>query len=77
MYDSARTFIDALGGYRTVAGRLRMSATTLHGYMTEGVLPSKWYGAFLLLASEMAVEPPSRALFSFEALPPQKEKDAA
>lgn len=77
MYDTARSFIDALGGYRVVAKRLGMSATTLHGYLTEGMLPPKWYGAFLVLSSEKSVEPPSRALFSFVELPPCDAKDAA
>lgn len=77
MYETARKFIDALGGYRIVAERLRMSATTLHSHMSSGELPSKWYGAFLALAAEAAIEPPSRDIFSFEDLPPPKERDVA
>lgn len=80
MYTNARSFIDALGGYRAVAARLRMSATTLHGYTVGGSLPAKWYGALLALASERGLEPPPRGLFSFEDLPPkpvQPEEDAA
>lgn len=70
MYQSAKSFIDALGGYRAVAQRMRIRATTLHSHQTAGLLPSKWYGALLTLASERSIEPPSRDLFSFEALPP-------
>lgn len=73
MYDSPRTLIDDLGGYRLVSARLQMGATTLHGYMTDGILPAKWYGAFLALTNERGLEPPSRDIFSFEALPPADE----
>lgn len=69
MYDDIRNFIDVLGGYRAVATRLSMAPTTLHGYLSEGTLPAKWYGAFLALSQEQAVEPPPRRFFSFEVLP--------
>lgn len=70
MYEDTRQFITALGGYRAVSKRLRMGPTTLHGYITSGKLPAKWYGAMLALAAEAGLEPPMRSLFSFEALPP-------
>ncbi|GHC12649.1 hypothetical protein GCM10007291_07410 [Gemmobacter nanjingensis] len=74
MSQTPRQFISTLGGYRAVAKRLRVSATTMHGYMVAGLLPPKWYSALLALAAERAVEPPSRDLFSFEALPPPEQK---
>ena len=79
MYQNARTFIDALGGYRAVAKRLQKNPTTLHGYVSEGLLPSKMYDALLTLAAEVGVEPPPRRLFSFDVLPPvvPPEEDAA
>lgn len=77
MYENPRQFIDALGGYRAVARRLRVSSTTLHGYITEGLFPPKWYSAFLALTAEAGIEPPSRALFSFEALPPIQQSGEA
>lgn len=81
MYNSTRTFIDALGGYRAVAKRLNKNPTTLHGYVSEGLLPSKMYDALLALAAELGVEPPPRRLFSFDVLPPvektSEQEDAA
>ena len=76
MYDSARTFIDQLGGYRAVAVRLRLSSTTLHTHMSTGVLPSKWYDALLKLSGERGIEPPPRTLFAFMALPKSTENVA-
>jgi len=77
MYETTRALIDALGGYRMVAKRLGMGATTLHGYITEGALPAKWYTAFLELAAERCIEPPSRKLFSFEKLSPPRASQRA
>jgi hypothetical protein len=69
MYENPRAFVDALGGYRKVAARLEIGSNTLHGYITAGSIPAKWYSAFIALAAELGVEPPSRSLFSFEQLP--------
>ncbi len=77
MYENPRQFVDALGGYRAVARRIGIGSTTLHGYMSEGVFPPRWYSAFLALTAEAGIEPPSRALFSFEVLPPLTDLDEA
>lgn len=69
MYENPRAFVDALGGYRKVASRLEIGANTMHGYLTAGSIPAKWYSAFIALAAEAGLEPPSRGLFSFEQLP--------
>lgn len=71
MFISTRQFITALGGYRAVATRLRVSATTMHGYLAENArLPSKWYAALVDLAAELGEAAPPRNLFAFEELPP-------
>jgi len=80
MYNVPKNFIDAAGGYRAVAARLGIGATTLHTHMMAGRLPAKWYDALIALAHEVGIEPPTRALFSFEKLPEKKpvvEDDAA
>jgi len=68
MFDTPRSFIDTLGGYRLVAKRMRVSPTTLHSHLTAGALPPKWFSALRKLASEAGVHPPPEALFSFETL---------
>lgn len=77
MYSDARSFIDRLGGYRVVAQRLKVSPTTVHTHLTNGLLPSRWYAAMIELANELGVEPPSRILFSFIKLPPLLDRSAA
>lgn len=76
MYTDAKAFIVALGGYRQVAERVGMRATTLHTHMMSGKLPPKWYGAFRDLACELGVEEPGDELFSFEALPEHGRESA-
>lgn len=69
MYDTTRSFIESLGGYRAVAKRLRLGETTVHGHMLAGTLPAKWYAACIAMAGERGIEPPQRQLFSFMPLP--------
>lgn len=73
MYSTARSFIEALGGYRKVSARFGIRGTTLHTHMTADALPPKWYDAFIELAQETGVEPPPRTLFAFAKLPTQPD----
>ena len=75
MYDTARSFIDQLGGYRAVAKRLKLGETTVHGHMLAGTLPAKWYAACIAMAGERGIEPPQRTLFSFMPLPAHAAND--
>lgn len=77
MYSSARSFIDALGGYRNVSERIGIRGTTLHTHMTEDMIPPKWYDAFIELAHENGIEPPQRALFAFVKLPSKPDPKGA
>lgn len=70
MYKDARAFIETMGGYKALASRLGIGATTLHTHMMSGLLPPKWYGALVDLANEKRFEPPNRSLFAFEELLP-------
>lgn len=74
MYTDARDFIFQLGGYRSVATRLKKRPTTVHSHMQAGVLPAAWYPALCSVASEFKVAEPQRELFSFIELP---ERDDA
>lgn len=75
MYASAKEFIDKLGGYRAVATRFGIGATTLHTHMTKGSLPSKWFTAFCTLSAEFKIAEPQKSLFSFEPLPKPKDEE--
>ncbi len=68
MYETPRKFIEALGGYKVVAPRLGMAATTLHTHICAGLIPAKFYKASCQLAAEMNIAPPTQSLFSFSAL---------
>jgi hypothetical protein len=67
--DSARQFIDTLGGYRMVAHRLGKPETTVHSWITTN-LPPYSYLALCELAVEAGVALPAPGLFRFLALPP-------
>lgn len=73
--------IKSLGGYRAIAARLGISATTLHSHMMANVLPAKFYFAFCELAIELGQEMPKSDLFGFVSLrtvqPDKPERDAA
>lgn len=75
MYESTKHMIDEFGGYRKVADRMGMKATTLHSHMSAGIFPAKWFDAFCQLARELGEPEPSRAIFSFENLPIQPAID--
>ena len=65
MDHDARSFITALGGYRSVATALSKRGTTVHVAMQSGTFPAAWYDALCKLASQADVTPPSKSLFSF------------
>lgn len=83
MYGDVEKLVRVLGGYRKVASRVGIGATTLHGYITEGMLPAKYYFAFVELSGEANLAPPSRKIFKFAELQavdmelPQVERGAA
>jgi hypothetical protein len=80
MYDTTRHLIEDLGGFRHVAVRLDVGATTLHSHMTAGVFPAKFYVALCELATELKKPLPHKDLFSFASLKkvtPSKVEDAA
>lgn len=70
MFNSPRSLVDALGGYRTVAARLGKGATTLHGYISDEKFPAKFYHAFDCLCKEAGFDSPPIDLFAFEKLKP-------
>ena len=76
---TTRDLIQALGGYRTVAKRLKKKPTTVHTHMQEGVMPAAWYDAICHMAREQKIEEPPRSLFSFLRMAPGAEegRDAA
>jgi hypothetical protein len=65
MYESAKEFVDALGGYRFVALELKKKHTTVHSHIQAGVLPAAWYDALCQLARDAKKAEPQRSLFSF------------
>lgn len=68
MFNSPRSLVDALGGYRTVAARLGKGATTIHGYVSDERLPAKFFDAFDSLCAEAGFDSPPRDLFAFDKL---------
>lgn len=82
MFNSPRSLVDALGGYRAVAARLGKRATTIHGYISDRKLPAKFFDAFDRLCVEAGFDSPPRELFGFVELNPHiptssSEQDAA
>lgn len=73
--------LEMMGGYRRVAPRVGMAATTLHSHMMANVLPAKFYLAFCTLAAEQGQGAPDPGLFGFVMLRSQeaeaKQRDAA
>ncbi len=71
MSTNPRRFIIALGGYKTVAQRLGMPESTVHGWTTaeDGRMPSRLYRALAELADEAGVPRPAPDLFRFLPLP--------
>lgn len=73
--------LEMMGGYRRVAPRVGMAATTLHSHMMANVLPAKFYLAFCTLAAEQGQDAPEPGLFGFVTLRSRKadaqQKDAA
>lgn len=67
-----RRFIIALGGYRTVARRLGMPETTVHGWTSaeDGRMPPRLYQLMAELADEAGIPHPPLELFRFLPLPP-------
>ena len=76
MFNSLRDFINHLGGYRVVAGRVSMRPTTLHTHMSNGCLPARWYRVFCDLAEREGVEHPKVSFFSFEPVSDVVKKGA-
>ncbi|MCA1336865.1 hypothetical protein [Pseudooceanicola marinus] len=79
---ASRELIRDLGGYRTVAIRLGISANTLHSHMMAAAFPAKFFVALRALAVEQGLPEPSQELFSFVDLRGEKlgidgEGDAA
>jgi len=77
MANGTRSFIDALGGYRKVAGRLRKPETTVHSWTVGDHFPPYLFRAFCELADEAGVPRPGPELFRFVPLPPAPEEGAA
>ena len=75
MYASTKHLIDEFGGYREVAARMGLKATTVHSHMSAGVFPAKWFAAFASLAGEKGKPIPGQELFSFVPLPAPKMSD--
>lgn len=69
MTRSPRSFIDELGGYRSVATRMGVSDKTMHSHGSAPKLPPRWYVAFCDLAREKQIMAPSPDLFDFKPLP--------
>lgn len=72
MTKHTRDFIDSLGGYRKVAGRLGKPESTVHGWTAgeDGKMPSRLYRVLAELADEAGVPRPPLDLFRFLPLPP-------
>lgn len=68
MYTNSAHLIEELGGYRSVAQRLGVGATTMHDHMQRPLLPSKFYLAFCALAHELQKPMPQPGLFAFVPL---------
>lgn len=68
MYSNSTHLIEELGGYRTVARRVGVGATTMHQHMQAPLLPSKYYLAFCALATERKKPMPQPGLFAFVPL---------
>jgi len=77
MSDETKQFIDALGGYRAVAERLKENPTTVHNWTVGDTFPVSRFFALRDLAGEAGIEPPCARLFRFKALPEQATGDAA
>ena len=77
MANRTRDFIDALGGYRKVAGRLRKPETTVHSWTVGNHFPAYLFRAFCDLADEAGVAHPEPDLFRFLAVPPASGERAA
>lgn len=65
MYQGPREFIHALGGYRSVADRIKRKPTTVHSHMQSESLPAAWYVALCALSRDIGIQEPQRDLFSF------------
>jgi hypothetical protein len=63
-------FIEAAGGYREVARRLREKPTTVHNWTRWERFPVAQYRALLALADDLGIERPSDDLFPFKEYPP-------
>ncbi len=72
-----RDFIDSLGGYRKVAGRLCKPESTVHGWTIGEDFPAYLYRACCDLADEAGVPRPEPDLFRFLSLVPATEERAA
>ncbi|WP_273691688.1 hypothetical protein [Ketogulonicigenium vulgare] len=70
MYENPKQFLDALGGYRSVAMRLGKGSTTLHGYLTAGRFPARFFDAMVKLSREKGALPPPDHFFTFDPLLP-------
>lgn len=65
MSTDARTFIDSLGGYRTVAEKLGRPTSTVHTWCRKGI-PSSRFIQLSELAGQVGVDAPPRTAFSFK-----------
>jgi hypothetical protein len=69
MFDTTRTLIDALGGYRKVAARGGWKPTTVHTHMVKGTLPAKMFRVFCEMCEEDGFPAPPAGLFNFDEKP--------
>jgi hypothetical protein len=69
MDHGTKAFIEAAGGYRSVAGRLNEKPTTVHNWTRASYFPASQYRALTDLAREMGIDPPPPSLFTFKPLP--------
>lgn len=69
MKHTTQTFIDALGGYRAVAGKLGQKPRTVHNWTRFPAFPLAQYHNLHRLAAEAGVSAPPDDLFPFKSLP--------
>jgi hypothetical protein len=72
-----RDFIDSIGGFRKVAGRLGKPDTTVHGWTVADRFPAYLFHALCELADEAGAARPGPEMFRFLPVPATPEVRAA
>jgi hypothetical protein len=67
-----RDFVDSVGGFRKVTGRLGRPDTTVHGWTVGDRFPACLFYALCELADEAGAARPEPELFRFLAVPAER-----